>query len=160
VPADWSYGDTGWRVSSLFRYDPATSTYLLLYTFDFSGSGATSASLWRYGGAVTYFSRGYMETWFSYAGTEYSYAYNYDVHYDYDDGTWPMTSRAAVVLDIVDASGENLHANAQIPLQAYQSQMDQPYTCFDYDYAPYAEHYCSEYHSSIAEVYGFASGEN
>ena len=162
VPADWSYEWEDYSTGGLYRYDPATGFYLYITTVTFWGWSNTTAQATRYGGEATYFSHYYSAYWYGYDGATYSYAYNYDDTYSYSYGTWPMTSTAAVNLDIVDANGTSFAAHADMSLQPYQYSWEQPYECYDYawgyDGTSGGEHYCYGGSRSESEVFGFASG--
>lgn len=158
VPADWSWDYYGYSQRGLYRFDPASYAYVYVTTYSWGDIGSTQAEAVKYGGAVTYFSHSYSSYWYSYSGSVYSYAYNYDYSYSNEYGLWPMTSTAAVELDIVGANGERLHANAEMPLDSYENASDYPLACYDYSYdygsATYAQHYCYEDHWT----YSYASG--
>jgi hypothetical protein len=162
VPASWSVGDESNSSSGLSYFDPATHSYVYIDTWSGNGQGFTWAQMAKYGGAVTYFSQNYSYSWYSYYyGPGYWYAYNSNSSYGYtNDTTWPMTSTAAINLEIEDANGDTLEANAEIPLLSSQQTVEQPYTCNFYYWGWGNQHYCSGYQQSDSITSGFAAGMN
>jgi hypothetical protein len=159
VAASSSWGDESYGGSGLYHFDPATYSYLYISTATWNGQGYTSAEVKKYAGTVTYFSRNYGQRWYYYYG-RHSYAFNSESSSNSQYGSlWPMTSTAAIRLELEDADGALLEANADIPLDSAEYVSERIYSCDYYYYTSSGwQYYCTGYHQRNSVTSGYASG--
>jgi hypothetical protein len=149
VPANDGWNDGNDEFIEFYRYDPATDLRLFVRTSPSYASGATWISAERYAGKTTFFSRSHSTTWYDHdGGTEYFHVENEDRRDGWGYGSmWPMTSTVTVDFTLVDANGETLQANAEVPLSLSQYEYSNPPICQEYSVDGYVGRNCyTPYH--------------
>lgn len=84
----------------------------------------------RFGGTVTYHSRGFAHTWDGVTGAETYYSWN-DVYETYREGGQirPIGTAVTIALEIEDGTG-TMGATATVPVAAFEEpETGTPYTC-------------------------------
>ncbi|MBI3204843.1 MAG: hypothetical protein HYZ29_25125 [Myxococcales bacterium] len=159
VTPDSSWGSGDYTENRVYRFDPTTYTIVYIVSYSHGGAGQAIAFTHKYAGDVTYFSSNYQKSWNSYDGIYYYYSRNNAGHSVFGEA-WPMTSSAHISLDVADAKGASISADASIAVAAYSDGDDYPYQCQTQSWSWGAQQNCYESHYSESGVRGSASGVN